>query len=406
MILTLSNGMRIAVMQSTGDVTYCGILVDAGTRDEPAHLPGLAHFVEHTIFKGTARRSSWHISNRMESIGGELNAYTNKEGTAVYSIAPSGYDEAYVERGIELIADLIAGASFPARELDKEREVIVEEINSYLDNPSESVFDRFEDHIYAGSSLAHNILGTPESVRKITGDDCRRFTGRFYNPANMVGFVYTNASPRKVERILERHWGRFDRPAIRPERTAPPASAPFDIVKDEDGHQAHTILGARMFSRHDPRRFALMLLNNYLAGPCMNSRLNQELREKRGLVYTVDSFVGLLSDTGTMAIYFGTDRRSVDRCLRIIRAELDALAQRPLSERQLNRIKQQYCGQIMVSRENPEAIAMSLGKNLLYYNRLPDIPGLVARLRDVTPEELREVAEMLAPDRCSRITLM
>lgn len=402
MIIALSNGLRVAIRQHSGNVTYSGILVNAGSRDEPSDHPGLAHFVEHTIFKGTSRRSSWHISNRMESIGGEINAYTFKEGTSVYTIAPAGYEE----RAVELIADLITNASFPPQELDKEREVIVEEINSYLDNPSESVFDSFEEYIYRGSSLAHNILGTPESVRAITGEDCRKYIEQFYNPSNMVGFIATPADPGKVKKLLEKHWGRFDREGIRPQRTTPPAVEPFDIVKDEDGHQAHTIIGARIFSRNDSRRFPLMLLNNYLGGPCMNSRLNQQLREKRGLVYTVDSFVNLLSDAGTMAIYFGTDRKAVDRCLRVIRNELDALAQRALSSRQLDKIKEQYCGQLLVSSDNRESMAMSLGKNLLFYDKMTDIPALATRLREVSAEEVREVAELVSPSLCSRITLM
>lgn len=402
MITTLHNGLRVAIRQHSGNVSYAGVLVDAGARDEPSSLPGLAHFVEHTIFKGTAKRSSWHISNRMESIGGEINAYTSKEATSVYSVAPSGYEE----RSVELIADLIANASFPKNELDKEREVIVEEINSYLDNPSESVFDQFEDHLYRGSSLDHNILGSPESVRRISGTDCREFMDRFYHPGNMVGFIASPLPPEKTERILQKHWGVLKPGGIKPQRTAPPEIEPFDVVKDENGHQAHTIVGARIFSRNDPRRFAMMLLNNYLGGPCMNSRLNLQLREKRGLVYTVDSFLGLMSDTGALAIYFGTDRSSVDRCLKIIRRELDSLAQSTLSERRLQKVKEQYCGQLLVSSDNRESMAMSLGKNLLYHNQETDIPTLAARMREVTAEELRAAAELVAPNRLSRITLM
>lgn len=402
MITTLSNGMRVAVCHIPGNVTYCGVLVNAGTRDEPSSLPGLAHFVEHTIFKGTTRRSSWHISNRMEAVGGELNAYTNKEGTSVYTVAPAGYED----RGAELIADLISNASFPTQELDKEREVIVEEINSYLDNPSESVFDQFEDNIYAGSSLAHNILGTPQSVREINGEDCRRFVGRFYTPANTVGYMASPVSPEKMMKVIEKHWGSIERNGERPVRKVPPTVEPFDIVKDEAGHQAHTIIGARLFPRTDQRRYAMMLLNNYLGGPCMNSRLNQQLREKRGLVYTVDSFISLLSDTGIMAIYFGTDKKSVTRCLKLIYNELDALCQHPLSDRMLAKVKEQYCGQLLVSSDNREAMAMSLAKNVLFYNRLPDIPAMAARIREVTAEQIQDVAALIAPGLCSRITLM
>lgn len=394
--------MKVAVRQHDGNVSYCGVLVDAGTREDPKDRSGLAHFVEHTLFKGTARRSSWHISNRMESIGGELNAYTSKENTSVYSVAPAGYEE----RAVELIADLVRNASFPEHELDRERVVILEEINSYLDSPADSVYDRFEENIYKGSPLANNILGSPESVREITGEDCRGFVGKFYNPGNMVGFIATPAPEEKMVRLLEKHWGRLDRSSLRPDRLLPPPMEQFDIVEDEEGHQAHTIVGARTFARTDPRRFALMLLNNYLGGPGMNSRLNQQLREKRGLVYTAESFVSLLSDTGLMAIYFGTDRKSVDRCLRLIRNELDALTQKSLSPRQLEKVKEQYCGQLLVSSDNRESMAMSLGKNLMFYDKLTDIRSLAERLREVSAEEIRSVAELLAPSLCSRITLM
>ena len=401
MITTLSNGLKVAIRQHSGNVAYCGVLVNAGSRDESPSLQGLAHFVEHTVFKGTSNRSSWHISNRMESVGGEINAYTFKEGTSIYTIAPTGYEE----RGVELIADLVANASFPAAELEKEREVIVEEINSYLDSPSDNVFDQFEEHIYRGSNLAHNILGTPESVRHISGADCKEWMRRYYNPQNMVGFISTPCDPEKMRRLLEKHWGKFPQGGERPVRETPPAIAPFDIVRDDKGHQAHTILGARLFPRSDSRRFAMMLLNNYLGGPCMNSRLNQQLREKRGLVYTVDSFVSLLSDTGIFAIYFGTDHKTVDKCLRVIRHELDALAQSTLSPRQLQKVKDQYCGQLLVSSDNRESMAMSLGKNLMFYGKMTDIPALARRLREVTAEEIREVAELLAPSLCSRLTL-
>ena len=402
MIVKLKNGMKVAVSHNDGNVVYTGVLIDAGTRDEPEHLPGLAHFVEHTIFKGTRRRSSWHISNRMERVGGEINAYTFKEGTSVYTVAPKGYDE----RGIELIADLVSNASFPAVELDKEREVIIEEINSYLDNPSESVFDQFEEHIYAGSTLGRNILGSPESVREISGEDCSDFVQKFYNPANMVGFISTPAEPAKVVRMMEKYWGRFDRPAFRPQRTPTPAVKPFDMVKDEDGHQAHTMFGTRLFSRYDSRRFPMMLLNNYLGGPCMNSRLNQELREKKGLVYTVDSFVNLLGETGTFAVYFGTDRKAVDKCLKVIRGELQKLAQDRITSYRLDKIKEQYCGQLLVSSDNRESMAMSMGKNLMFYDKMTDVAALAARLREVTAEEIRDVAALLVPENCSRLTLM
>lgn len=399
-IITLSNGIRAAVVQSDGNVAYAGVLVDAGSRDEV--IPGLAHFVEHTIFKGTQKRSSWHISNRLETVGGELNAYTSKENTSVYSIVPAGYEE----RSLELLSDLIENATFPTSEIDREREVIVEEINSYLDNPSESVFDGFEELIYAGSSISHNILGTPDTVRGIRSEDCRGWIEKYYNPANMVAFISTPSNPDKMKRLLEKYLGRLDRAGITPQRHIPPAAVSFKEIRDKEGHQAHTILGTRIFGRKDPRRYALSLLNNYLAGPCMNSRLNQELREKRGLVYTVDSIMGMLSDTGVFVIYYGTDRQGVDKCRKIIERELDRIAQTALSPRKFEQVKEQFCGQLLVGSDNRESMAMSLGKNLLFYGNLTDVPGMAARIRQVTAEEMRSMAEFLLSSGLSQLTLM
>lgn len=401
-IHTLPNGLRIAVNHTDGNVSYAGLIVNAGSRDETPDLYGLAHFVEHTVFKGTRNRSSWHISNRMEAIGGELNAYTFKEGTAIYAIAPAGYED----RTLELLSDLVNNSTFPSNEIDREREVIIEEINAYLDTPSDAVYDQFEELIYAGSPLSHNILGSPETVRSITSEDCKAFVNRFYSPGNMAAFISSPAKPERIVKLLDKYFGTFSRPDNPPLRVAPPVAPQFDIVRDNNGHQAHTIIGARVFDRKDPRRFPLLLLNNYLGGPGMNSRLNQSLREKRGLVYTADSFVSLLGDSGLLVIYFGSDRDAVGKCLRVVRNELDKLAQNTLSPRVFNKIKEQYCGQMLVSSDNKESMAMSLGRNLLFYNKLTDVAATAERVREVTPDQFREVAGLLAPQFCSRLTLM
>lgn len=398
---TLSNGLRVALRQTHSAVSYIGVAVNAGSRDEKADLHGLAHFVEHTIFKGTRRRRSWHISNRMESVGGELNAYTSKEETLIYTAAPAGY----AERAIELLSDIITNSTFPAAELEKEREVVIEEINSYLDSPEDSVYDEFEELIYAGSPLAHNILGNPESVRSLKSNDCRGFLDSFYTPGNMVVYVSDPTAPEKILKLLEKHFGSLHYTTAAHRRTTPAVVAPFDTVHDSGRHQAHTIIGARTFGRTDPRRFALFLLNNYLGGPCMNSRLNSELRERRGLVYTVESAVSLMSDAGLLSIYFGCDPCNTDRCRKIIANTLDSLTQQTLSDARFNSIKEQYCGQLAVSTDNRESMAMSMGKSLLYYGTVHD-PALTAEnVREVTPCQFREAAELLAPHICSRLTL-
>lgn len=399
-IFTLSNGLRVVIRHTSSVVSYIGVAVNAGSRDEDLNSQGLAHFVEHTLFKGTLNRKAFHISNRMESIGGELNAYTSKEETLLYTGAPAGY----APRALQLLADIIANSTFPDRELSMEREVVIEEINSYLDSPDELIYDEFEELIYSGSALAHNILGSPDSVRALSSADCRAFIDRFYTPANMALYIADPGDPQKLLRQVEKHFGHLHFPSPNHSRIAPPPIKPFDVVHDRNGHQSHTIIGTRLFGRNDPRRFALFLLNNYLGGPCMNSLLNRELREKRGLVYTADSNVALLSDTGSLMIYFGTDRESTPRCRQIIANILDSLAQNLLPDNKFNAIKEQYCGQIIMSTDHKESMAMAMGKSLLYYNSIHDPSATAEKVRSVTPAQLREVAELCASN-CSRITI-
>lgn len=399
--ITLGNGLRAVCRRTHSAVSYIGVFIGAGSRDEEPSRHGLAHFVEHTIFKGTRHRRAWHISNRMESVGGELNAYTSKEETMVYTNAPAGY----AERAIELLSDLIGDSIFPEEEIEREREVVIEEINSYLDSPGDAVYDDFEELIYAGSDLSHNILGNPDSVRALGSNDCRAFLDRWYTPGNMVIYVADPSDPETVARLLERHFGRLHFPDTPRHREIPPVCAPFDLTRDRDGHQAHTVIGTRIFGRDDSRRFALLLLNNYLGGPCMNSRLNRELREQRGLVYTVDSNVSLMSDCGLWTVYFGSDASNADKCRRLIARELDRVAQSTMSPRLFDSIREQYCGQLTVGSDNRENAAMSMAKSLMYFGRVHTLEEIAARIRAVTPQQLREVAELLDPSLCSRLTL-
>ncbi len=389
-IFILPNGLRsVCRQQKDSLVSYIGVLVNAGSRDEGKESYGLAHFVEHTIFKGTDRRSSSRISSRMESVGGELNAYTSKEETMVYTNAPAGYEE----RALELLADLIANSRFPREEVEREREVIVEEIHSYLDSPSDAVYDEFEELAYAGSGLAHNILGSAEGVRRLGSDDCRAFIDRFYTPGEMVVYCSTPLPAEKMGKLVEKYFRGLHFPDTPRHREMPLPMTPFDERRDKGNHQANAITGARLFGRRDMRRFPLFLLNNHLGGPCMNSVLNRELREKRGLVYTVDSSVSLMSDTGLMLIYFGCDPANVGKCRRIIARELDRLAQSPLKPVAFENIKRQYCGQLLVSTDHRESRAMALAKSLMYFGEIHDPASTAERIQAVTAEELRSIAE-------------
>lgn len=399
---TLHNGLRVALCRTDAKVAYIGVVVGSGSRDEAPKRHGLAHFVEHTIFKGTWKRRSSAISARMESIGGELNASTSKEYTIIYTTAPAGY----ADRAIELLADIIANSLFSEHEVATEHEVVVEEIKSYLDSPSENVYDEYEERIFKGNALAHNILGTPESVRSLTGRECRQFLDMNYTPGNMAVYISAPDNPEKLIKRVEKHFGLLNFPFLRPQRFAPEDLPAFDEVIDNEGFQAHTIYGTRVFSRNDPRRFALYLLNNYIGGPCMSSRLNSEMREKRGLVYSVDSFTSLFSDTGLWSVYIGCDKSNVKKCLSIVKRELDHLAQTTMSDRMLEKIKTQYCGQLLVSTDNRENMAINMGKSLLFRDAIYDSSHSAERIRAVTAAELREVAELLAPANCSRLTLL
>lgn len=398
---TLPNGLRLIHVPTTSRVAYCGLSVNAGSRDDMQGKAGLAHFVEHTIFKGTKHRRSWHILNRMERVGGELNAYTTKEGTALYSTFPCEH----FERAIELLADLVANSQFPASELEKEREVVLEEIDSYRDTPMEAAYDDFEDYLFAGSSMGHNILGNENDLANISADDCRHYLDTQYVPENMVFFAMGNIKSDKLFRIAEKHFGSLNHKLERVTRVTPADVPIFRKTVNIDSHQAHTIVGKKMFSMHDDRKYAALLLNNILGGPGMNSLLNVAIREKRGYAYTVESSISLLSDCGIFQIYFGSDNSHVDPCLRIINRTLDQLATKPLSEKALQAAKRQYLGQLLVSSENKEAVALSLGKNYLYYNSIMSDGELAEHINSLTSAQIMDSAALLSPDTCSILTL-
>lgn len=396
----LPNGLRIVYRYCDSPVEYCGMAVRAGSRNESKEEYGLAHFVEHTIFKGTGKRKSWHIINRMESVGGELNAYTSEEATMIYSAFPKGN----TRRCIELIADLIANSRFPLNEIDKEREVVLDEVDSYLDTPSEAIFDEFNDRMFAGSSIGHNILGTEETIKSFTPETCRDFLNRFYTPGNMALFYMGPAGEKALLRTAEKYLGTLPSRQL-PEKPAVPAeTTPFHAVKQLNTHQSHTVVGARIPGMYDPSRHAYALLTNIIGGPCMNSLLNVALRERRGYVYSVDAYSSLFTDCGLFTIYFGCDREHVDRCLKLIAGTLDRLAQSPLKTRALEAAKKQYLGQTIVAGVNREQLALSTGRATLFHGRAITADEVIESVNSITAEELRRAAERLEYKSCSILT--
>ncbi len=397
---TLPNGLRMVHVNTPAQVAWYGLAINAGSRDEIEGHYGLAHFVEHTIFKGTKNRRAWHILNRMERVGGELNAYTTKEGTMLYSVFP----EQYLTRAVDLLADLVQWSVFPQEELDRERDVVLEEAASYRDTPSDAVYDDFEDLLFAGSELGHNILGKKEDLENLTQDDCLRYLKTLYVPTNMAFFSVGPEKPDRVFRIAEKCFGPMSHAMAPRHRVVPLEVPPFRQVIKIGTHQAHTIVGARVPDMNHPLRYALMLLNNILGGPGMNSLLNVELRERRGYVYTVESALSMLSDCGWMEIYLGCDPDDVRSSLRVIDRITARLAHEILPERKLEAYKKQYCGQLVVAADSTEFMAMRAGRGLLYHGKMATIDETIANIRAVTPEQIVQAAAYLQTDRLSSLT--
>lgn len=397
----LPSGLRVVSCRRTGaSVEHVGVAVNVGSRDEATDAYGLAHFVEHTIFKGTERRRAWHILNRMERVGGELNAYTTKEETVVYSTFPRGN----AGRAMELIADLVCGSQFPAAELDREREVVADEIDSYMDMPSEGIFDDFDELIYAGSELAHPILGSKESVARFDTTICRDYLDRFYTPREMVVFYSGSMGLESVMRLAERHFGALQRPERGRHRVKPVEVVQFDTVRTVGLHQAHTVLGVRVGAMDEADRFTLPLLTNILGGPGMNSLLNVALRERRGLVYGVDAALSRLTDTGLFSIYFGCDSADIDRCIALTRQVIGDVADGSLTPRRVAEAKRQYLGQLTVGGVNTEQGALSMARGVLRRGYALTSADVAERIHAVTPDQLRAAAQELTA--LSRLSLV
>ena len=450
---TLDNGLRIIHLPSDSQVVYCGYQINAGTRNEEPGEEGLAHFCEHVTFKGTERRKAWHILNCLESVGGDLNAYTNKEGTVYYSAIL----KEHIARAVDLLSDIVFHSVYPQAEIDKEVEVICDEIESYNDSPAELIYDEFENIIFKGSPLGHNILGTAEQVRAFKTEDALRFTRKLYRPDNAIFFAYGDIDFKKLVKLIGRAVAddesdklaeedchadfaddadfsgdtRFsgvrdseitqisqapqmtqisgDENPITTEKSVSsvksmgPKKYPFvgkeiagqTIVMQKNTHQAHVMIGTRAYDVNDDRRMPLYLLNNMLGGPGMNAKLNLALREHNGLVYTVESTMVAYGDTGIWSIYFGCDEHDVKRCLRLVRKELDKFMQKPLSDAQLKAAKKQIKGQIGVACDNRENFALDFGKSFLHYGWEKNVDRLYEQVDEITAAQIQAVAQEL-----------
>ena len=404
---TLDNGLRIIHLPSDSKVVYCGYQINAGTRDEEPGEEGLAHFCEHVTFKGTERRKAWHILNCLESVGGDLNAYTNKVGTVYYSAIL----KEHIARAVDLLSDIVFHSVYPQAEIDKEVEVICDEIESYNDSPAELIYDEFENILFKDSSLGHNILGTAEQVRSFTTEDALRFTRKLYRPDNAIFFAYGDIDFKKLVKLVGRALADDDSGKLAAEKL--PKNYPSvgeeiagqTIVMQKNTHQAHVMIGTRAYDVNDDRRMPLYLLNNILGGPGMNAKLNLALREHNGLVYTVESTMVAYGNTGTWSIYFGCDEHDIKRCLRLVRKELDRMMEKPLSDSQLKAAKKQIKGQIGVACDNRENFALDFGKSFLHYGWEKNVDCLYEQVEAITSQQIQDVARELF-DKNRLITLI
>lgn len=399
---TLNNGLRIIHLPNNSKIAYCGFQIKAGTRNEKPGDEGLAHFCEHVTFKGTQTHTSTAIINKLESVGGDLNAFTNKEDTVFYSAIPVEH----FAKAVDVLSDIVFYSIFPQAEIDKEVEVICDEIESYNDSPAELIYDEFENLVFKGHPLGHNILGSTDRVRGFATADAMRFTQQYYRPDNAIFFVYGNMDFKRLVKTLEKLTPKqLQENVVDEALVVANGKLPELTILNHDTHQAHVMIGNRAYSATHPLRIPLYLLNNMLGGPGMNARLNVILRERRGLVYSVESSMVCYGDTGLWSVYFGCDPHDVNRCVRLVKGEFKRLMEKPLPEKTLAAAKRQIKGQLAVACDNNENFAIDFGKSFLHFGDEKDIEKLYQKIDAVTAEQIQQVAKEIF-DKDSLATLV
>jgi len=397
-IFTLPSGLRVVHRHSRSEAAYCGLTINAGTRDEAYSENGIAHFVEHMLFKGTLMHSAHFINNRLESVGGELNAFTTKEETVIHATILKND----LGKALELIAQMAFSPIFPEKEIEKERMVILDEINASKDNPSEQIFDDFEERLFSGAAIGCPILGNADSLQQIDASRLRNFVAKHYHQRNMVLSIVGNFRLSRIEQLVDKYFGIFYFKGKPQDRLQPKPHKTFRETITRSTFQAHCIIGARAYALHDTKRIGLALLNNYLGGPASNSLLNTILREKHGLVYTIESNYSSYSDCGALNIYFGTDKEQADRCRDLVLKELEKLRAAPMNSSRLQRIKKQLIGQLAIAADNGEAQMLNQGKSLLVFNKVDTIKQVAEKIEALTAQQLLDIAqEVFEPKRLS-----
>lgn len=398
---TLPNAIRILHVPSLSNISHACILVNAGSRDEKDKQDGLAHLIEHLLFKRTEKRNTNQILNHLELVGADLNAYTTKEYTCIHA----SFLNAYLERTLDLFEDLVFHSVFPNDEIVKEKAVILDEIASYQDQPDEAINDDFEDMLFEGHPLGKNILGTPKTVQELKREDIFDFTEANYRTNEIIIATSGNYDFKKIVTLVTKLFGQIksntrERSRTKLNNNYQPTTQSFQ----KPINQTHGVIGTRSYSVHHPHKMSFLLLNNILGGNGMSSRLNLEIREKHGIAYTIESNYTPLSDTGIFSIYFGTEFEKAEKAIKLIHRELNKLRTVPLGKIQLHQAKQKFIGQIALAEENRMSVLLAMAKSLLDYNRVDSLEEVFAKINAITASQLLEVAnEMFDPKKLSML---
>lgn len=387
-IFELTNGIRVVFKPTAGFVAHCGFVINTGSRDELPEESGMAHFIEHAIFKGTLKRKTHHILNRIDSVGGEINAFTTKEHTNVYA----SFTSLYFERAVDLLTDIVFFSTFPEKELQKEKEVIIDEIYSYQDTPYEQIYDDFEEQVFAQHPLSMNILGNIHTITNLKRDKLISFFNKHYATHQIVFSIVGNIPLKKVKRIAEKYLGTIPEKNSTNNRKSFGNYFPKQEQLQKDIHQAHCVIGNVAYSAYDEKKTTFLLLNNILGGPAMNSKLNMGLREKYGLTYNIESSYNMYADVGLFSIYLGTDIKQMDKSVRLVKKEMKHLKNKKLSSSQLKNAKRQFLGQTTIAEENNCNVMLGQGKSLLLYNKIEDLPSVYEKINAITDSQILDVA--------------
>ncbi|WP_208864680.1 M16 family metallopeptidase [Mucilaginibacter gossypiicola] len=400
-LYTLPNGIRILYKHWPSAITHCCFIVNAGSRDEIPGQEGLAHFIEHLLFKETERRNTNQILNRLELVGADLNAYTTKEYTCIHASLLNQH----LDRTMDLFEDILFHSTFPDDEQEKERGVILDEIASYLDQPEEAIQDDFEELLFKGHPMGQNILGTPETVGRLNGDDIRSFIASNYNTTEMIFAVHGNYDFKKLVAMSEKYFGHIPLNQLQKKRVKPALSPAGIHLVNKPISQTHCIIGTQAYPSGHDHKWGLLLLNNLLGGVGMSSRLNLEIREKHGIAYTVESNYTPLTDTGIFSIYFGTDTEKANKASKLVHKELKKLREQKLGSLQLHQAQQKFIGQIALAEENRMSLIIAMAKSMVDFNRIDTLEEIFEKINKVSAEQLLEISNEIF-DNNSLITLL